>query len=81
MTTSIKKKLVNDILEYKLKLEDGTEYCIPVREDGFVNATKLCKAGGKRLDNWMRLKETKELLNKIIPDPSRHCDLHQKKNF
>jgi hypothetical protein len=66
MTTSIEKKLINDILEYKLKLGDGTEYCIPVREDGYINATRLCKAGGKRLNNWMRLKETKEMIQKML---------------
>jgi len=62
MTTSIDKKLIGGILDYKLTLADGTEFFIPVREDGYINATRLCEAGGKRLDNWMRLKETKELI-------------------
>ena len=35
---------------------------IPVSKDGYVNCTKLCKAGGKRIDNWNRLKQSEELL-------------------
>ena len=32
------------------------------REDGFINATALCKAGGKRFGNWNQLESTKELI-------------------
>ena len=37
-----------------LKLPDGSSITIPMREDGYINATMLCKAGGKRLDNYIR---------------------------
>ena len=37
-----------------LKLPDGSSITIPMREDGYINATMLCKAGEKRLDNYMR---------------------------
>lgn len=67
-TTTIQKKLIGTILDYKLTLADGAEFFIPVREDGYVNATRLCEAGGKRLDNWMRLKETKELIASHVRD-------------
>ena len=30
--------------------------------DGFINATSLCKAGGKLFANWFRLDSTKELI-------------------
>ena len=29
------------------------------REDGFINATALCKAGGKQFNDWYRLEKTK----------------------
>jgi hypothetical protein len=36
-----------------------------VREDGFIDATQLCKTGGKRFDDWYRRKETKELIKAL----------------
>ncbi|CAL1302103.1 unnamed protein product [Larinioides sclopetarius] len=32
------------------------------RNTGYFNATKLCQQGGKRFDNWLRNKESKELI-------------------
>jgi len=32
------------------------------KDSGYVNATKLCKDGGKRFDNWLRLESGKELM-------------------
>ncbi|GBN65608.1 Putative KilA-N domain-containing protein 313L [Araneus ventricosus] len=32
------------------------------RNTGYFNATKLCQEGGKRLDNWLRNKESKKLI-------------------
>ena len=32
------------------------------REDGFINATALCKAGGKKFNDWFRLDNTKSFL-------------------
>ena len=52
----------SDILEFKLTLKNNTELSIPVSKDGYVNCTKLCKAGGKRIDNWKANKQSKELL-------------------
>lgn len=34
-------------------------------EDGFVNATEMCKAGGKRFYNWSRTEETKALITAL----------------
>ena len=36
-----------------------------MRKDGYVNATLLCKASGKRIDNWMRLESTKKILQEF----------------
>ncbi|GBN19705.1 Putative KilA-N domain-containing protein 313L [Araneus ventricosus] len=33
------------------------------RNTGYFNATKLCHEGGKRLDNWLRNKESKKLID------------------
>ena len=42
------------------------------REDGFINATAMCKAGGKLFGNWHKSEPTKELIkalqNKINTD-------------
>ena len=54
-----------EIKEFKLKLENDKEILIPVRSDGYVNATILCNSAGKRIDNWMRLNSTKQLFEKF----------------
>ena len=48
-----------------LNLPDGSSIMIPMREDGYVNATLLCKAAGKRIDNWMRLTGTKKIIKEL----------------
>lgn len=60
MTTRTFKK-VNDIFNCKLLLEDGSEFEIPLREDGYIYATGLCKAVHKNIYHWTRLKETQKL--------------------
>jgi len=52
---------IPEFKEFKLTLSDGKEFLIPMRKDGYVNATLLCKASGKRIDNWMCLETTKKL--------------------
>jgi type II secretory pathway component PulJ len=32
------------------------------RSDGFVSLTQMCASNGKRMDNWMRLKQTQEYI-------------------
>ena len=56
---------IPEFKEFKLILSDGKEFSIPVRKDGYVNATLLCKASGKRIDNWMRLDSTKNLFREF----------------
>lgn len=51
------------IFQCELVLENQNKIIIPMREsDGWINATLLCKAGGKRFNNWKNLNETKELV-------------------
>ena len=59
------------MMEFELKLVDGSDFVVPVRRDGYVNVTKICQAAGKRLDNWIRLdssKESMEYLQKTLDD-------------
>ncbi len=45
-----------------LKLKDS--YQLEYREnDGFINITNLCKAGGKKFNDWNRLDKTKKFLD------------------
>jgi hypothetical protein len=33
--------------------------------DKFINATQLCKAGGKKFNDWYKLSSTKELIRDL----------------
>jgi hypothetical protein len=65
MTTTKSFQKVNDIFQCRLILADDSEFVIPLREDGYIFATALCKVAGKRVNNWLRLKETKDLVKKV----------------
>lgn len=56
---------INGIFQCQLTLDDGVVFTIPMREDGYIYATKLCMIAGKRLDNWFRNPETKALIEKL----------------
>ena len=38
---------------------------IAQREDGFINLTQMCESNGKRIDNFLRLKQTKEYISSL----------------
>lgn len=38
---------------------------IQSREDGMINATQMCKAGGKEFSNWYKSNSTKELIETL----------------
>jgi hypothetical protein len=38
---------------------------IPIREDGYLNATRMCQAGGKRWHNWWQLGTTQALITAL----------------
>ncbi len=78
-TTTQNFEKINDIFNCKLLLEDGTEFTIPLREDGYIYATGLCKVSNKRMYNWLRLKETQNLQKQIdekiaTQEPLKNCD-------
>ena len=47
--------LNNDVIEYR-------------QTDGYINATQLCKAGGKKFNDWLRLENTKNYLVSMETD-------------
>jgi hypothetical protein len=56
-----KEKIINDIQEYKF----GNDFIVPIRSDGMINATFLCKAAGKRLDHYKENLQTKDYLHEL----------------
>jgi hypothetical protein len=65
MTTSIKFEKVNDIFNCELTLLNDEKFIIPMRKDGYIHATSLCKASNKRLTLWKSNKETFDLINTL----------------
>ena len=77
MTTTTRTfEKIDDIFKCKLLLEDGTEFTIPLREDGYIYATGLCKAAGKKIYHWNRLKETQSLKTKLDKKLNENADIH-----
>ena len=73
-------KMINEVLEKrqkekeeKVEVEKEENYQIELNgfivlareEDGFINATALCKAGGKKFNNWYQLDSTKKLIQTL----------------
>lgn len=50
-----------------LSFED-IEVC--VADNGYINATKICKARNKRIGHWLELEATKELVDNFYFDNS-----------
>lgn len=71
LTTFVKN---GDIFNCELKLANGEGFTIPMREDGYIYATALCKASGKRLNNYIRMKETTEVIEQLSIYTSIHKD-------
>lgn len=65
MNLKKEKKEKKEINNYKLLLENGEEIFIPLREDGYIFATALCKVAGKQINHWLKLKETKNFVCKL----------------
>jgi len=63
---------IGDIIKCKLILEDGSEFTIPMRNDGYIFATGLCKIVKKQVGGWLRLNETKELIKTLESDKLIH---------
>ncbi len=55
----------NKDMTFKLTLENGKVMDIGIRSDGYINATELCKAGGKRIDHYKENKQTQDYLQAL----------------
>ena len=55
-------KVSDDLFTFNLSLKDGKKMIIPMRDDGYINATLLCKAGGKLFADYKRNKQTESYL-------------------
>ena len=59
----------NESIEYKLQpLDLGNDMYIESREDGYINITNLCKAGGKLFGHWNSLDRTRAYLKALSSD-------------
>ena len=68
MTTSTTFEKVGDIFKCELTLSNNEKFIIPMREDGYIFATALCKVSGKRLNHWKENRETKKVIDKLTTD-------------
>lgn len=50
------------IYQCHLQLQDGNDFVIPMREDGYIMATKLCQASMKQLVHWRNSPETRQII-------------------
>jgi hypothetical protein len=72
-TTTSELQRVNNCLQHTLTLQDGTLFEIPVREDGYICATKLCQAAHKRVNHWIHRNETKTLVKQLTDQANLTC--------
>ena len=59
------------MVDFVLKLADGSDFIVPVRRDGYVNVTKICQAAGKQLGKYFKSDHAKEymkFLQKALDD-------------
>ena len=55
---------------------------VAMKSNGYINATKLCSDGGKRFENWLRNKDSKEKIDfynsKLFVDQSNDLLVFQR---
>jgi hypothetical protein len=63
-------KISNGLFSFPLILKDNSIINVPIRQDGFLNATQMCKDSGtgKLFADWYKLKQTKDLLQALKSD-------------
>ena len=59
---------------FELQLPDNTKISIPIREDGMINATLLCKTGKTRFSKYIKNKQTQEFLNLLSSNEKLSMD-------
>ena len=58
-------KVDDNSFNFQLSLYDGKIIDIPIISDGYINITKLCKAGGKEYSNWYKNKNSEEIIDAL----------------
>jgi len=58
-------QLNNEDMTFKIILENGEVMNIGIRSDGYINATQLCKAAGKKFNDYQRIKQTEDYLQAL----------------
>ena len=58
-------KISDNFFTFNLHLKNGSKIIVPMREDGYINATMLCKAGCKLFADYKRQKQTKAYLQAL----------------
>jgi len=61
----LKNQINNQDMTFKLILENGEVMDIGIRSDGYINATQLCKAGGKAFADYQKTKQTQDYLQAL----------------
>ena len=56
-------KISDGLFNCNLNLPDRSSISIPMRDDGYINVTMLCKASGKDINKWKENKSSDQLLN------------------
>jgi hypothetical protein len=56
-------KISDGLFNCNLNLPDRSSISIPMRDDGYINVTMLCKASGKDIKEWKRNKSSIDLLH------------------
>ncbi|UOX38651.1 KilA N domain protein [Finch poxvirus] len=57
--------IIRDINERFCYIKYDAFDLIMMKENGFINATKLCKLGGRNLKHWLENKQSKELVREL----------------
>lgn len=59
---NVRKCNTPKLLECKFVLSEGKEFFIPIRKDGYVNITALCKSVGKEYKHWKENSDSNEII-------------------
>ncbi|AYP74188.1 N1R/p28-like protein [Fowlpox virus] len=57
--------VTDDINEHFCHVQYDKLNLIMMKENGFINATKLCRLGNKHFKDWLKLEKSKELIKEV----------------
>ena len=58
-------KISDNLFTFQLQLKNNKKMIIPMREDGYINATLLCEAGNKLFGHYKENKQTQDYLQAL----------------